>query len=1157
MSLKFSMIPVAAFVLSLISVFAGSATGKDLPTMQAKRASVPPKLDGKVNDVCWRLAAKVTGFVRAREDETTEAQTTAFLAYDNQNLYVAFKCNEPSPAKLTARASEPDSGELWDDDIVDFFIMPDQENGLYYQFALNTKGVKFDQERGPDSRDTEDYNPTWQAAVHIDDNYWSAEAIVPLKELGIESQTGKVWRMNFCRHRSQNNENSTWAPVGPRWHTTTSFGYVHGVNIGGTVIGKNGAHIKSVVMADTQVGSNICRLRLKSKASKPLNVRITAEVISPSGKKAVFSQDARLAKRAEREVAFEYRLIAEEGTHKMAFNLSDADSDTKFYVSAPANAHVASFLTSYLNRSYYTTEKRAKVVVKIGMRQEELANLRLAIALKRNDKQLRKKDFDKPGSDVSHRFEISALEPGEYVVESRLMDKKNNVLASAREVLSKLPPSRHEVKIDRERRILLVNGEPRFVVGMWLPPRDRLKEVKDAGYNTVIYLYSGTNFEKGPEGVKNTVKMTSEHQLSASFSPPFIEPEYTVGKRTPESFRKHLPIFTQKLRSLREVPLLFWYSFDEPSGSEMQSVCSELYDAFKEGNPYIPTLICFASTVKFATRGTTDVVCVDTYWDPKETQVSSIIERLEMASRAAKRDHLPFINALQANLWSGAKFSISPKEQRAQTYLVLTKDVAGVCWFSWGNRIYAELWEEMVKLNREINELAPILLTRTPEQKVAIKQGRSSIHLLLKEHAGKLYLITANLSRKAADVTFELPALRPSSAVKVLFEDRNVQARGNAFTDKFLGYDTHVYEMVASGREETYQIALSTRGRPERWHPKDFFGRNAASYRGGVIDVRGPKNTLASIAKDINDPKIFSYDPATRTAVCNAGMTISPDSKLTIGDKDNPKLGETLKGLREKMEVSGTVEIYNSRFIECSKIRVRFDVGRVVVRNSEFSHPTTNHSVFSGKRTKGVRVYDIRGADIHHCKESVFYLGSNPGPLINCKIHDNPKGLGPAGDRNYIVHQKRVKLTPVVLTDCKLWNNPIGNWTYGNTFGEVDWIYINTTDDNLDKYKFTMGSLTCKWHLTLKARNKAGKPIAGLNVWLDTEGDKQDEKGITDTQGISKLDVTEYIKDKTGKRSFTYQIKVGQKAKEYRTVKGKWTLTGNSELNYVEGAGIE
>ena len=71
MSLKFSMIPVAAFVLSLISVFAGSATGKDLPTMQAKRASVPPKLDGKVNDVCWRLAAKVTGFVRTREDETT------------------------------------------------------------------------------------------------------------------------------------------------------------------------------------------------------------------------------------------------------------------------------------------------------------------------------------------------------------------------------------------------------------------------------------------------------------------------------------------------------------------------------------------------------------------------------------------------------------------------------------------------------------------------------------------------------------------------------------------------------------------------------------------------------------------------------------------------------------------------------------------------------------------------------------------------------------------------------------------------------------------------------------------------------------------------------------------------------------------------------
>jgi hypothetical protein len=1139
-------------VLTSICGFAISTLGAELPALRVKKAAVPPRLDGKLDDACWRLAARATDFGTPQQGPA-RVQTTAYLAYDDKNLYVAFRCDEPDPANIRAQAASEEDG-FWDDDLVACFILPDGTSGLRYQFAITTKGLKFDQEKGLKGRGTENYSPSWEVATHIGEDAWSAEAVIPLEEIRVEPQMSKTWRMTFARHRSASERpgTSSWAPVGSNWHNRDAYGTVRGFMIGGKVLARKSVSLRDVDADEPRIGKNTCRLKLKNKSPEPQTARIAVQVHAPSGTKASFSRDVTLDARIEKEEAIEYTLAAQEGRHRLVFELSE--SGTATFVSPPLHVDVPSFLDTYLDRNYYTREDAARIHVHTRLREEALGELRLTFALKKGDKELETQEFADVTAELSHSIPLTDLETGDYTADIRLLDGKGNLLASSTEKLIKLPPSDREIKIDRERRIMLVNGEPRFVLWMYLPELDALKEVRDAGYNTVGWLWSGSRFEKGAESAANATKMAAEHGMGTLFSPPFLNTKFLGAvRRQPEEFKKLVPEFIESLRVLDDAPPILWYGFDEPGGPTELEVGSALYDAYKQANPYVPVVVVFARRVQLPIETMADIVCVDTYWDPGRNDVASIIPEVEGASRLAREMHLPFFNVFQANMWSGASQATTPREQRIQTYLALTKDVSGLSWFAWNNGIYAEMLEELKKLNREIHALAPILLTRTPPQKVTTDKTHSDIHLLLKQHAGKLYLVTANLSRQAADVTFELPAMRAASAVNVLFEDRKVQAKGSAFTDTFLGYGSHVYEIDPSGTEETYEIALSTRERAERWDPKDFFGRSAASVRNDVIDVRGPSNTLASVARNVNNPAIFSYDPVTRTAICNAAMTIAADSGLTIGDKDNPQLGETLKGLRDRLEVSGRLEIYNSRFVECSKIRTRYAAGRVIIRDSEFSHSTTAHSLFGAKRPRGTRVYDIKGADVHDCENYVFWLGTRGlGPLVDCRIHDNPKGLGPAGDREYTLVQKGGKPVPIVLVDCELWNNPIGVGVYGNAYGENDWIYVNTTDDNLDEYTFTLGSLTYKWHVTLTADDKAGNPLAGLNVWLDTEGEQHDEKGVTGEDGICRLDVAEYVRDKDGQRSHSYDVKIGTKGGKYRVIEENWTPTGNVEITHVE-----
>jgi hypothetical protein len=66
---------------------AGALTGR--PTVTAVRAEDPPRVDGRLDDVIWRDAAKITSFVQERPIEGAPAteDTEVYIAFDSRHIY--------------------------------------------------------------------------------------------------------------------------------------------------------------------------------------------------------------------------------------------------------------------------------------------------------------------------------------------------------------------------------------------------------------------------------------------------------------------------------------------------------------------------------------------------------------------------------------------------------------------------------------------------------------------------------------------------------------------------------------------------------------------------------------------------------------------------------------------------------------------------------------------------------------------------------------------------------------------------------------------------------------------------------------------------------------------------------------------------------------
>ncbi|MCP4641035.1 MAG: DUF4091 domain-containing protein [bacterium] len=175
-----------------------------IPRADAVRAT--PNLDGRLDDACWDDARAVTAFVRQDGAALARSRTAAWIAYDDTNLYAAFRCATPDGAALRADTVEHD-GDVWLDDSVGLLLSPSRSSDALYRIAVNSKGVVYDA-RG----DETSWDSNAIARTARQDGAWTVEIAVPLGSLGLGLDTASEWSVNLVRNDcSAASEVSVWS----------------------------------------------------------------------------------------------------------------------------------------------------------------------------------------------------------------------------------------------------------------------------------------------------------------------------------------------------------------------------------------------------------------------------------------------------------------------------------------------------------------------------------------------------------------------------------------------------------------------------------------------------------------------------------------------------------------------------------------------------------------------------------------------------------------------------------------------------------------------------------------------------------------------------------------------------------------------------------
>jgi predicted phosphodiesterase len=208
-----------------------SKTGLPACRVQPVKAlAAAPTVDGDLGDACWLEAGTADYFCAPDGGPCTISPTTFYFGYDDENLYVAARCEQEDMEALVLAAEERDAMVPYDD-CVGFFFLPDPQENVFYQLYVNADGViydiayTFEEPMELDTEGLDAWNAECEVATARGDGYWTFEVAIPVATLGIDGVVaGDEWRANFRRKERAKDSSADWQyPIGfdPR-----VFGYM-------------------------------------------------------------------------------------------------------------------------------------------------------------------------------------------------------------------------------------------------------------------------------------------------------------------------------------------------------------------------------------------------------------------------------------------------------------------------------------------------------------------------------------------------------------------------------------------------------------------------------------------------------------------------------------------------------------------------------------------------------------------------------------------------------------------------------------------------------------------------------------------------------------------------------------------------------------------
>lgn len=181
-----------------------------LRTAHCQKVAKPPKIDGKLDDQIWQECSTLSAFWEHTAQQHATFRTEVRTAYDDRNLYLAFRCHEPNLPGLVTRCKSGD-GLVWFDDSIEIFLDPRQDQESALQLVANANAVLY----YGSGRCGEKWNPRCRAKAGRESGAWTLEIALAWENLGItRPEPGMKMGLELVRNRAQQPcESTQWSPT--------------------------------------------------------------------------------------------------------------------------------------------------------------------------------------------------------------------------------------------------------------------------------------------------------------------------------------------------------------------------------------------------------------------------------------------------------------------------------------------------------------------------------------------------------------------------------------------------------------------------------------------------------------------------------------------------------------------------------------------------------------------------------------------------------------------------------------------------------------------------------------------------------------------------------------------------------------------------------
>lgn len=430
-----------------------------------------PKIDGKLDDSCWKNAAILDDFQTTNGKKAAPAKykTTAQIVYDDQYLYIGIYCEEPDIEGISEKAFLPDDyNNILRDDRIEVYIDPAHDHQNVLNYVVNPSGATLDQKiyRGiqySKSSNTDlTWNSKWVAKVHKGDNFYSVEYAIDISRIREKQiSKGTTFGFNICRARTERGKEINWGPGNTEVRNLqqlSAWKYVHDQIIGSVntwhepimygdlIFGEQPVKVDKINFHEASMtysgeewykpqlwGINTLEIEIENISKKDQQLELEVETIGFGGKPLKNVKSVILQTGSKKMFNIDFFIQKD---YDNSFNLTIKDDKQEMVYETTYTTRVPPFIEFNLEQVYNPKVKDKTIQYTMVTQPDAFKNLKLELALySATDNDLIAKEIvsdPDPAKDFNDCFKevnIGSLSDKNLYIKSTLISNKGDVVA--------------------------------------------------------------------------------------------------------------------------------------------------------------------------------------------------------------------------------------------------------------------------------------------------------------------------------------------------------------------------------------------------------------------------------------------------------------------------------------------------------------------------------------------------------------------------------------------------------------------------------------------------------------------------------------------------------------------------------------------------------